>query len=289
MEPENALEIFHLSKRYPLFSLDDVSFSLERGTIMGFIGRNGAGKSTTLKALFNIVHPDSGDVSFFGLPYVGNERAIKNRTAFSAGAFEYYQNKTLKSITEVTRRFYEKWDDAVYAAYLKKFGLDESKTPAELSEGMKVKYSLCLALSHNAELLILDEPTSGLDPVSRGEVLEIFLSLVEQGKTILFSTHIISDLEKCADSITYIQKGRILASCSVAEFQNRYKIAHFAHQADIDECSLNIKGIRRAKEGFTALIEKQSGADKQPVDESAATLEQIMVHLEAEREVVAHV
>lgn len=286
MDLENSLQIAHLNKRYPSFSLEDVSFSLKKGTIMGFIGRNGAGKSTTLKALFNIVHPDSGDIAFFGMPYVGNERAIKNRTAFSAGAFEYYQNKTLRSITEVTRRFYSKWDDAVYATYMDKFMLDERKTPAELSEGMKVKYSLCLALSHNAELLILDEPTSGLDPVSREEVLEIFLLLSEQGKTILFSTHIISDLEKCADSITYIQRGRVLASCAVTEFVNRYKIAYFESQEDIAKSGLDIRGVRRAKEGFTALIENHGEGNEA---NSYSSLEQIMVHLEAEKEVEAYV
>lgn len=287
MDLENSLQVAHLNKCYPSFSLEDVSFSLEKGTIMGFIGRNGAGKSTTLKALFNIVHPDSGEVSFFGMPYAGNERAIKNRSSFSAGAFEYYQNKTLRSITKVTRRFYSEWDDAVYAKYMDKFMLDERKTPAELSEGMKVKYSLCLALSHNAELLILDEPTSGLDPVSREEVLEIFLSLSEQGKTILFSTHIISDLENCADSITYIQRGRVLASCAVTEFVNRYKIVHFASREDIDRSGLDIFGVRRAKEGFTALIENHGEANNEA--NSYPSLEQIMVHLEAEKEVEAHV
>lgn len=293
MEVEHVLEVKHLCKRYPTFHLKDVSFSIEKGSIMGFIGRNGAGKSTTLKALLNIVHPDSGNVSFFGLPYESNEKTIKNRIAFSAGAFDYSQNKSLNTITQVSRRFYSSWDEAIYKSYMTKFKLDERKTPAELSEGMKVKYSLCLALSHNAELLILDEPTSGLDPISREEVLEIFLSLADQGKTVLFSTHIISDLEKCADAITYIKNGEILASCSEQAFIDAYTLVHAKTREELDAyarantSSEHSLGIRRNKRGFTALFKSSALQERTPIDgvsTSVPTLEEIMVHLESETE-----
>jgi len=212
------LEVQGLQKRYPSFLLDDVSFSLERGRIMGLIGRNGAGKTTTLKSIFNLVHPDAGAIRMFGLSMPEDERAIKQRIGFAGGAVEYYRRKKLREIAGVTRTFYDSWDDEAYRKYTSAFSLDETKTPLQLSEGMRVKFSLTLALSHHAELLILDEPTSGLDPVSRAELLETFLFLKEGGVSILFSTHITTDLEKCADDIAYLAGGKLVAAKPLAEF-----------------------------------------------------------------------
>ena len=212
------LEVNGLTKRYPSFLLDGVTFSMEQGRIMGLIGRNGAGKTTTLKSIFNLVHPDGGAVRVFGLAMPGNERAIKQRIGYAGGAVDFYSRKKLSEILDVTKRFYDGWDDDACRKYLDAFSLDENKTPRELSEGMRVKFSLTLALSHRAELLILDEPTSGLDPVSRAELLDAFLFLKEKGVSILFSTHITTDLEKCADDITYIARGKLIASEPLAEF-----------------------------------------------------------------------
>lgn len=214
-------EIKNLCKDYPSFSLNNDSFELKSGRITGFIGRNGAGKTTTIKSMLNLVHPSSGDISYFGLPLVGNEAEIKGRIGYSTGAVNYYPKKKLKDIIAVTKSFYPNWDEAAYREYLGLFQLDEEKTPSELSEGMKVKCNLLLALSHRAEILILDEPTSGLDPFSRDELLELFLMLKERGVAILFSTHITSDLEKCADDIVYIRKGKIIAASSKEDFQGQ--------------------------------------------------------------------
>lgn len=216
----SVLEVQGLCKRYPGFLLDNVGFSLEEGRIMGLIGRNGAGKTTTLKSIFNLVHPDSGTVRIFGLNMPADEREIKQRIGFAGGAVDYYKRKKIREISAVTKLFYRNWDDSAYRRYLDAFSLDENKTPLELSEGMRVKFSLTLALSHKAELLILDEPTSGLDPVSRAELLDTFLFLKDRGVSVLFSTHITTDLEKCADDITYIAKGRVVASEPLAEFMS---------------------------------------------------------------------
>lgn len=215
-------EIRSLCKEYPSFALSDVSFELFPGHITGFIGRNGAGKTTTIKSMLNLVHPTSGEISYFGLPLMGNEAEIKQRIGYSTGAVNYYPKKKIKDIAAVTKTFYDNWDEAAYREYMSLFGLDEEKCPCELSEGMKVKFNLLLALSHKAEILILDEPTSGLDPFSRDELLELFLVLKKRGAAILFSTHITSDLEKCADDIVYIQKGRIVAAASKAEFIDKF-------------------------------------------------------------------
>lgn len=214
----NIAEIRNLSKRYPSFNLKDIYFSLEKGRIAGFIGRNGAGKTTTIKCMLNLVHPDSGEISYFGLPLKDNESEIKQRIGYSNGTINYYPRKKLSDIIAVTKSFYSNWDDVACCEYLKLFNLDLNKTPSELSEGMKVKVNLLLALSHRAEILILDEPTSGLDPFSRDELLEIFLMLKERGTAIFFSTHITSDLEKCADDIIYIHNGKLIASLPVKEF-----------------------------------------------------------------------
>ena len=212
------LEVRDLRKEYPKFSLGPVSFSVEEGSIMGFIGRNGAGKTTTIKSILNIVHPVSGEIRYFGQELRVHERDIKQRIGYAGGAVDYYPRKKISRILEVTSRFYKNWDWDANRRYLDMFSVDPEKTPRELSEGMKVKLNLAMALSHRAELLILDEPSSGLDPVSREELMDIFRYLRDQGVAILFSTHITSDLEKCADHITYIRQGQLMASCGLTEF-----------------------------------------------------------------------
>lgn len=209
-----------LRKRYGTFLLKDVSLTLGSGRIIGFIGRNGAGKTTTIKSMLGLVHADSGNITYFGMPLTGNEHKIKERIGCSCGTVNFYQKKKLKEIAETTSHFYSSWDTDAYNKYRDLFKLDDNKMPCELSEGMKVKFNLLLALSHHAEVLILDEPTAGLDPFSRDELIEVLMYLRNRGTTILFSTHIISDIEKCADDIIYIREGQIITSCTTEYFQN---------------------------------------------------------------------
>ncbi|MBQ2668750.1 MAG: ABC transporter ATP-binding protein [Clostridia bacterium] len=275
------LKVSNLTKTYPGFFLDHISFSLAPGKITGFIGRNGAGKSTTLKSLLNFVHPDSGEITFFGLDFAEQEQTIKSRIGYVAGAFDQYGKKKLKTISAVTAPFYPGWDEAVYRACMQRFHLDENKTPEALSAGMKVKYALTLALSHGAELLILDEPTSGLDPVSREDLLEVFLDLCEEGKTILFSTHITSDLEKCADHILYIQNGKLIADAKIGDFVNSYRLVQFETDLPDAKYAEKLCGVRRAKTGATGLIHTED-AGMIDLPAQPADLETIMVHLEKE-------
>lgn len=275
----NVLEVSNLVKRYSSFLLDNVSFTLEQGKITGFIGRNGAGKSTTLNSLFNFVHPDSGDITFFGLNFKENETQIKEKIGFVSSGVNYYPHKKLKKISAITKMFYTGWDDGAYQKYMKMFRLDENKTPAQLSAGMKVKYALALALSHNADLLILDEPTSGLDPVSRDDLLDVLMGLCDEGKTVLFSTHITSDLDKCADNIIYIKNGKLVAENTVKNFENAYKLAAFENQEQTQSYGQYILGVKRNKDGYTALINSEN-ADKFDCEIQPADLEAIMVHIE---------
>ena len=221
----SVVEVRDLCKNYPAFRRDRVSLSLERGRIAGFIGRNGAGKTTTIKSMLGLIHSDGGEISYFGMPLAGNEREIKLRAGYSTGTVSWYPRKTIREIVSITKEFYPDWDEETYGKGLEMFGLDERKKPMELSEGMKVKFNLLLALSHRAEVLILDEPTSGLDPFSRDELLDVFVSLKERGTTVLFSTHITSDIEKCADDIIYISRGRIAAACPKEDFVSGYGLS----------------------------------------------------------------
>lgn len=218
-------EIKNLRKEYPSFCLQDVSFSIRQGSITGFIGRNGAGKTTTIKSILNLVHPDGGEIRFFGLPFSEHEAEIKQRIGYSTGTVTWYPRKKIRQIVDIVSRFYDTWDEAAYRRYLQLFALDENKTPLELSEGMKVKLNLLLALSHRAEILILDEPTSGLDPFSRDELLDVFTELKSHGVAVFFSTHITSDLEKCADEIVYISRGKIVSAESKAQFTAQFSEA----------------------------------------------------------------
>ena len=200
----DILRLENVRKTYPSFTLKDVSFEVKPGQIMGFIGRNGAGKTTTLKCIMNLIHYESGKISAFETDMSKNELENKQRIGFALSELNYYPNKTIRQLMNVTKRFYKKFDEKKFNEACRLFNLNIDKKLEELSSGMKVKYSVAIALSHHAELLILDEPTSGLDPVSRDEILDIFRQIVKnKDRAILFSTHITSDLDKCASDITY--------------------------------------------------------------------------------------
>lgn len=234
-----VLSVQGLTKRYPRFLLDDVSFQLGRGRIMGLIGKNGAGKSTTLKSMLNLVRPDAGTIEMLGRNFHDHEEGVKQDIGVVLGEIDFYKHKKLADITHVTKRFYRNWDEQAYQRYMETFSLDPQKRVKELSTGMKVKYMIALALSHQAELIILDEPTSGLDPVSRNDLLELFRQLVKSGeRSILFSTHITSDLDKCADDITYIKDGKLLKSAEMGAF-----IRSFDHLKQPGEQELTLEEI----------------------------------------------
>ncbi len=277
------LEVEGLTKRYPGFTLDSVSFRLETGYIMGFIGRNGAGKTTTLKSMLGLVHADAGSVRIDGTEYREDEHLAKQKLGVAFGGVDYYPRARLSDIARVTRRFYEAWDETQYRALLQRFQLDEKKRVRELSQGMKVKFSLALALSHNAKLLLLDEPTSGLDPVSREELIELLQHIVEDGEhSILFSTHITSDLEKCADYITYIRGGRIAASTDLDSFKSEYRLVRGTRAQLTEPLVQKFIGARKNAFGFTALAKAEDAAAMEGLEIAPADLESIMIYFDGE-------
>lgn len=274
-----VLEVNGLCKEYPGFLLDNVSFSLAPGTITGFVGRNGAGKTTTLRCLLDLVHPTRGEIRFFGQPYNGDLLEIRQHVGFASGTTNYYMQKKLSVLSAVTSSFYTNWDGERHNQLMEQFSLDPDKTPAQLSAGMKVKYSIATALSYHASLLILDEPTSGLDPASRADLLEIFLQLVEnEGVTILFSTQITSDLEDYADNIIYIREGQIIADESLESFTGKYRMVKFGEKPSDSD---GLIGLRRIRGGWDALV----CADAVPAHcaQRQATLNDIMIHVDNSR------
>ncbi|MBR0439714.1 MAG: ABC transporter ATP-binding protein [Bacilli bacterium] len=278
---ENILKVENLNKNYPTFSLKNVSFSVKPGQIMGFIGRNGAGKTTTLKAIMNLIHYESGYISAFDLDMTQNELENKQRIGFALSELNYYPNKTIRQLKNVTKRFYKNFDEKKFEEVCKLFNLNQDKKLEELSSGMKVKYSVAMALSHKAELLILDEPTSGLDPVSRDEILDIFREIVRSGeRAILFSTHITSDLDKCATNITYIHDGEIIYTGEKKDFVNSYLfIIDKNKNHELEKEYVAYKELDDHIEGLITSDKKDFFLDKK-VEIKEPDLEQIMVYLE---------
>ena len=276
-----VLRLENVNKKYPTFSLKDVSFSIEPGEIMGFIGRNGAGKTTTLKSIMNLIHYESGKITAFDTDMTENELENKQRIGFALSELNYYPNKTIRQLMNVTKRFYKNFDEQKFNEVCKLFNLNIDKKLEQLSSGMKVKYSVAIALSHQAELLILDEPTSGLDPVSRDEILDIFREIVRSGeRAILFSTHITSDLDKCATNITYIHDGDIVYTGTKKEFVNSYLfVKDKSMNKDLEKDYIAYKELDDRIEGLISVNKKDYFAG-QNVEIREPDLEEIMVYLE---------
>ena len=282
---EDILKLENVNKIYPSFSLKDVSFSIKPGEIMGFIGRNGAGKTTTLKCIMNLLHYESGSIQAFETDMTANELENKQRIGFALSELNYYPNRTIKQLMNVTKRFYKNFDDRKFEEVCKVFKLDVNKKLEELSSGMKVKYSVAIALSHKAELLILDEPTSGLDPVSREEVMDIFREIVKSGeRAILFSTHITSDLDKCASNITYIHNGRIVFTGKKKDFVNSYLfVIDKAKNKDLEKYYISFKELDDHIEGLIS-VDKKDVFMENHIKPREPDLEEIMIYLERSNE-----
>lgn len=221
---ETLLQVENLTKKYPAFKLDDVSFVIPKGTIMGIIGENGAGKSTIINAVLDIIKKDSGKVLFWGRE-LSSSKEIKENIGVVFDSMNFYETMTPYQIEKILRQTYKQWNRETFISYLKKFNLPEKKEIKEFSKGMKMKLSIAAALSHNPKLLILDEATGGLDPVVRDDILDVFLDFVQDEEhSILLSSHITSDLEKIADYITFIHEGKVFFCKSKDELLYDYGI-----------------------------------------------------------------
>ncbi|NMM64769.1 ABC transporter ATP-binding protein [Clostridium sp. P21] len=278
----NILEIKNLRKEYKGFTLDNIGFNLPKGFIMGFIGPNGAGKSTTIKLIMNLVKKNSGEIKVFGLDNIKNEKEVKQKIGFVYDENYFYEELNLIEMKNIIATFYKSWDNKTFNKYISDFDLPIKKKIKELSKGMKMKFSLAIALSHKAELIIMDEPTSGLDPVFRSEILDILYSIMQdENKGILFSTHITTDLEKVADYITFLNKGKIIFSNTKDDILENYSIVKGDKSLLDSDTKKEFIGIRENSFGFEALTnntEKIKRLFKNNSLIEKATLEDIMVY-----------
>ena len=207
----DILKVENLNKSYKNFSLTDVTFSLPEGCITGFIGINGAGKTTTLRTILGLTQKTSGNIQIFGLDMEKNAKQIKNRIGVVLDDGCFYDELSLAEMKSIIASVYTTWSEQDFKHYMDMFALEPKQKISTLSKGMKMKYALALALSHNAELLIMDEPTSGLDPLIRSQLLKVLTDYMENGgKGVFFSTHITSDLDKIADMLIMINNGHIV-------------------------------------------------------------------------------
>lgn len=258
----DILQITDLKKQFKKFTLGEISFSLPRGYIMGFVGPNGSGKTTTLKLIMNLLPADAGEISVFGQDHVQFESQIKQRIGFVHDESVFYEQLSIKQMTGVIRPFYQQWDQEKHENYLKRFDLDPDKKIKELSKGMRTKYALAVALSHQAELLIMDEPTAGLDPVFRRELLDILQDVLqEEDNSILFSTHITSDLDRVADYITFLNNGKIVFSQEKDLVFERYALV----KGGLSDLTPTLKermiGLSQRDTGFEGLMEGRPTGD----------------------------
>lgn len=278
----NILEIKNLTKKYTDFTLDSINFKLEKGYIMGFIGPNGAGKSTTIKLIMNLIKKNAGEIKLFGLDNIKNEKDIKQRIGFVYDENCFYEELDLIQMKNIIAPFYKQWDNKTFDRYMSDFNLPKKKKIKELSKGMKMKYSLAIALSHNAELIIMDEPTSGLDPIFRSELLDILCSVIQdENKSILFSTHITTDLEKIADYITFLNNGKIVFSDTKDTILESYSIVKGNKSLLDRDTKKEFIKIRENSFGFEALSNNTDKIKKLFKDNALiekASLEDIMVY-----------
>ena len=278
----NALEVSHLTKKYRSFTLDDVSFTLPGGTILGLIGENGAGKSTTIKCILNLVRRDGGDISVFGLDAVRNEQEVKAITGVVLDETTFHDGLSAPQVGKILSRLYPSWDMELYRDYLDKFGLTENKQVKAYSKGMKMKLSIAAAFAVRPRLLVLDEATSGLDPVVRDEILDELLSFIsDEDHAVLLSSHITSDLEKAADYIVYLHKGRVAVSGAKDELLDTYgRLACTRAELEGIDPAL-LAGKRVSQFGCEALVkDRHALARRYPgLTADPATLEDIMVFM----------
>jgi len=225
---ENILELQNVHKKFKGFVLDGISLNLPQGFILGLIGPNGSGKTTTIKILMNIVKRNGGDVRVFGLDPREDAKKIKNKVGYLGEEQYFYGNKTVAWTGNFVSAFYDNWDTNIFQGLLTRFGISRTKKTRELSKGMKVRFSLALALSHHPELLILDEPTAGLDPVIRREVLELLRKKSKsEGKSVIISSHITDDIMRTADLVAFLIKGKIVLTSEKDELLANWKRIHY--------------------------------------------------------------
>ncbi len=281
---ENILEIKGLCKKYDDFTLKDVSFSLPKGYIMGFVGENGSGKTTTIRSILNMAKKDSGSISVFGLDSVTDTIAIKERIGVVFDSLYLAEHLNVRKIENQLRPFYKDWDSEEFFRRIRQFDLPDNKKVGDFSKGMKMKLMIAVALSHKAELIILDEPTSGLDPVARDELLDILAEYIEdESRGVLFSTHITADVERIADYVTILHNGCVWFSGTKDSLTEKYAVVKGSEEDIPLELKDKFIGFHAYRNGFDALIKADDLAGvPDTLEYEKASIDEILVYIAKE-------
>lgn len=279
----NMLEVNNLSKKFPRFTLDNISFSLPQGHVMGFIGPNGSGKTTTMKLILNMLHKDNGTIKIMGLDNVTEESRVKEDLGVVFDSHSFCEEWSVAETGAIIGRFYEKWDMDRYTELLEKFNIDKKKKIRVLSRGQQMKLMLACALSHDAKLLILDEPTSGLDPIARDELINIISEYILDGtRSVLFSTHITDDLEKIADYITFIQDGEMIFTGLKDEFKDDFRKVTGGLEEITNNQKKKVIGYSELSTRFQGMIQSYNFTDFSGLQLEPISINDIMVFFNKE-------
>lgn len=274
----NAVEIKDLSKTYKDFKLDNINLNLPSGCILGLIGENGAGKSTTIKLMLDMINRDSGEITILGKSNKDNFRLTKEDIGVVLDEIGFNSTLTAKQIGKVMALSYKNWDNDVYNGFLEKLSIPYNKKFKEFSRGMKMKFGIAVAMSHNPKLLILDEATNGLDPVVRDEITDLFLEFTrDENHSILISSHIVSDLEKICDYIAFMHKGRIMLCEEKDRLREEYTLIKCSSEqfADIEPSA--VIGRRETAYGTEAIVKRSE--IPAGMDGSIVTIEELFVFM----------
>lgn len=276
----NVIEIKNVTKDYGDFKLDNISFSVQEGSVCGFIGQNGAGKTTTIKAILDSINVDEGEIFVFGQDIRKDSASLREDIGVVFDEMGFHEFMTGKDINIMMKNIYKNWDEKVFFDYLKRFALTSQKPCGDFSRGMRMKLQIAVALSHNAKLLIMDEPTSGLDPIVRNEMLQIFREFViEEDHTILLSSHITADLEKIADNVVFINGGKIILAGNKDEIIEKHGLLKCKKDELKDISEAFIVGTELETFGACVLVNDRAACEKlySGMVVEAASLEEIML------------
>lgn len=286
----NVVELTGITKNFKGFAVKNMNLQVKQGFVTGFIGANGAGKSTTIKIMMNLLKPDVGDVKIFGLDYRVNEKEIKERIGFVYDGNVFFEGLNLKDIRRIVGPAYKNWDDTLFYQYVEQFGLPLNKAIKTFSKGMQMKASLAIALSHHAELIIMDEPTAGLDPIFRRELLDLLQELMLDGsRTIFFSTHITTDLDRIADYIAFIQNGELIFNQSIHEVAENYALVKGGKDLldrDTEKAFIHVHSAPTGFEALTDNIKEVNNIFGDSVVIERASLEEIMYYMKGRKSYV---
>ena len=273
----NAIEIKNLCKKYPSFSLKNVNLTLPKGYIMGYVGSNGAGKSTTISALLGLIKKDSGTCLIDGKDIRDMSKDEKSKVGVVLDECNYPETLNWKQVDKFMKKIYSNWDSAKFCSMCRKWNLDDKTQIAKYSKGMKMKLSIATAMCHGAKLLVMDEATSGLDLVVRNEILDMLLDFVQdEENSVLISSHIISDLEKVCDYITFIKDGQIVFSTEKDKLVETYGVLHCSNTdfANVDKSA--VVAYNQNSFATDALVYKNKISGDYIIDD--ADIEDIMLY-----------